>query len=169
MKKRYLVLVLLALGLALLWYYYRDRAALEQREDPSMIFGRLWVDSAPQKDTDYVHALALLKRLPVGVFQRASSYRMVAERFDYRRRKSGGGGRIGNDNRLKLAFPQSGKEATLTFRVWACDDLPPFDLCLELSRNPWESGPKKFYGMREQRRASARIQELRRRVFLGLE
>jgi len=159
MKKRCLLLMLLALGLALLWYYYRDRAAVEQREDPSMIFGRLWVDSSPQKDTDYIHALALLKRLPVGVFQRASSYRMVAERFDYRRKK----------DRLELAFPQSGKEATLTFRVWACDDLPPFDLCLELSRNPWESGPKKFYGMREQRRASARIQELSRRVFLGLE
>jgi hypothetical protein len=159
MKKRCLLLMLLALGLALLWYYYRDRAAVEQREDPSMIFGRLWVDSSPAKDTDYVHALALLKRLPVGVFQRASSYRMVAERFDYRRK----------NNRLELTFPQSGKEAALTYRIWACDDLPPFDLCLELSRNPWEHGPKRYHGMREQRRASARIQALSRRVFLGLE
>ncbi len=25
-----------------------------------------------------------------------------------------------------------------------CDDLPPFDLCLTMSKNPW-GGPKKYY------------------------
>ena len=81
MKKRYWLLLLLAVILAILWWYHRDpRVEVAQREDPSMLFNRVWVDSTPDKDTDYLHAMIMLTRLPIGAFQRASQYRMVSDR-----------------------------------------------------------------------------------------
>jgi len=159
MKRKHVLLLILALILAVLWWCFRGPTESLQREDPSMIVNRLWVDSAPVKDTDYIHALVMITRLPIGLVQRASSYRFVAERFDYRRR----------DKRVELTFPQSGKQSRFTYRIWACDDLPPYDLCLELSSNPWETGPRRYYGMREQSRATKQHLELRRRLLAGIE
>lgn len=156
-KRKYLILLILAIILAALWWYYRDEPDVAQQphEDPSLIFNRLWVDSKPKKDTDYIHAMVVLNKLPIGAFQRASAYRLLAERFDYRRKR----------DTLDLFFPQTEWEAKLSFRVWSCKELPPYDLCLELSKNPWESGPRRYYGMREQNRASDRHKALRRRLL----
>jgi hypothetical protein len=157
MKKKYWFLLLLAIVLAVLWWYYRrGETEVAQREDASLLFNRIWVDSSPEKDTEYIHAMVLVTKLPIGVFQRASSYRFVAERFDYRKRGRG---------RIELSFPQSGKEDQFKYRIWGCDDLPPYDLCLQLSKNPWESGPKRFYAMRDQSRATEWHKALRRRVL----
>jgi hypothetical protein len=107
-------------------------------EDPSLLIGRLWLDSKPQKHTDYVHGAFLLPRPSFGWFQHSSSYDLHFERFDYKR----------DGQRLELSFPQTGKRAEVTFTVTACDALPPFDLCLDLSDNPW-GGPKRYYGKRK--------------------
>lgn len=108
-------------------------------EDPTLLFDRVWLESMPAKPTDYTHGAFLLPRPAVGVFQRASAYDFHFERFDHKR----------DGQKLSLSFPQSGKKAEITFTVTACDSLPPFDLCLELSDNPW-GGPKRYYGKREQ-------------------
>ena len=107
-------------------------------EDPSLLISRVWVDSRQQKPTDYLHGAFLLPRPSIGVFQRSSSYDFHFERFDYKR----------DGQRLDLTFPQTGKQAEITFTVSACDTLPPFDLCLDLSDNPW-GGPKRYYGKRK--------------------
>jgi hypothetical protein len=108
-------------------------------EDPSLLIGRVWVESKPEKPTDYAHAAFLVHRPALGVFSRSSSYDFHFERFDYKR----------DGQRLDLTFPQTGRKAELTFTVTACDALPPFDLCLDLSANPW-GGPKRYYGKRKQ-------------------
>lgn len=108
-------------------------------EDPSLLFDRVWLDSKPDKPTDYAHAAYLIPRPALGIFQRASSYESRAERFDHRR----------DGQKLEITFPQSGKSSEVTFTVTACSALPPFDLCLDLSENPW-GGPRRYYGMREQ-------------------
>jgi hypothetical protein len=110
-----------------------------QGEDPSLLIGRVWMESRPEKPTDYVHGLYLLARPSLGVFQRSSSYDFHFERVDYKR--DGGA--------LRLKFPQSGKEAEVTFAVTACKAPAPFDLCLDLAENPW-GGPKRYYGKRAQ-------------------
>ena len=108
-------------------------------EDPSLLLERVWLESMPQKPTDYTHVAFVLPRPAVGLFQRSSSYDFRGELFEYKR----------DGNKLALTFPQSGKKAALTYTITACDKLPPFDLCLDLSENPW-GGPKRYYGMMEQ-------------------
>lgn len=119
-------------------------------EDPSLVFDRLWIDSQPSKPTDYVNAVYLVPRPGIGVFQRSSTYDFHFERFDHQR----------DGQKLHVTFPQSGKASDLTFTVTACKDLPPFDLCLDLSQNPW-SGPRRYHGMREQDDDDAALRRLR--------
>jgi hypothetical protein len=108
-------------------------------EDPSLLLDRVWFESQPAKPTDYVHVLFLLSYPSVGVFQRSSAYDFHFEQVDYKR----------SGESMKLTFPQTGKEDEVTFTVTACNALPPFDLCLDLSGNPW-GGPKRYYAKRHQ-------------------
>ena len=96
------------------------------------------MDRLPEKHTDYMQAVFVLGERPLGIFQKASSYDIRLELFWY--------GREGA--RLKYRFPQTDKKGDVTYRVVKCDDLPPFDLCLELNKNPW-GGPKRYHGMRD--------------------
>jgi hypothetical protein len=121
-------------------------------EDPSLLFNRVWLESKPEKPTDYAHGAFLLSRPSVGVFQRSSAYDFHFERFDHKR----------DGQKLALTFPQTGKKAEITFTVTACNSLPPFDLCLELSDNPW-GGPKRYYAKRAQADDAA-LREMRGRL-----
>jgi hypothetical protein len=102
--------------------------------DPSLVDRRLWVDSRPDKHTDYVHAAIFLSESNVGVFQRASTYDLHLEIFEMTR----------DSKTMKVTFPQTGRSAGFTFAVRECDDLKPFDLCLTLSSNPW-GGPTRYF------------------------
>jgi len=106
-------------------------------EDPSLLFHRSWVEKKPEKYTDYVHGMWVGAYWPVGYFDRDSAYDNHSERFDYKRDR----------NKIQVAFPQTGRAAEFTFEVKACDATPPFDLCLDLSKNPW-GGPERYYGFR---------------------
>ncbi len=89
----------------------------------------------------------------VGIFQRASLYDMRAELFEYRR----------DGQTLAFTFPQTGKTAKVGFTVSACRAKPPFDLCLDLSENPW-GGPKRYFGMRSQDEDDATLRGMRARL-----
>jgi hypothetical protein len=60
-------------GLALLWPHAHgaDERVLDE---PGLVDNRLWVDSRPEKHTDYVHAAIFISRANFGLFERASSY-----------------------------------------------------------------------------------------------
>lgn len=107
-------------------------------EPPGLFFGRLWMEKVPEKPTDYIQGAYAISTPAMGMFQRASAYDYHLELF--RHDQTG--------NKLELSFPQSDKTAKLTFTIKGCDELPPFDLCLTLSENPW-GGPKKYYGFRD--------------------
>ena len=66
-----------------------------------------------------------------------------------------------------MHFPQSDKNREVNFRISQCDDLPPFDLCLDLSENPW-GGPRRYYGLadpdQEQELLGARRHELEHQI-----
>ncbi len=128
-------------------------SASPSAEDPSLLIDRVWIDSQPSKPTDYLQAAYLVPDPSLGIFQRGSAYDVHAERFDYRR----------DGKTLDFTFPQTGKTARVTFSVTACRTLPPFDLCLELSDNPW-GGPKRYYGMRAQDGDDATLKALRSRL-----
>ncbi len=154
-------------GLALLatagaWYLHRrgddsaERAAAWEAargKDPGMVADRVWVDSKPEKYTDYTHVMLVIAGAPIGIFQKASSYQATIELFEYRRR----------DALLAVHFPQSGKKRETKFRIRECNDLPPFDLCLDLDTNPW-GGPRRYYGMTDPDDERAELGELRREL-----
>lgn len=164
---RFAVVLLVAVSLAGAWYVRRHRgqpgdgpdssAGAARGEDPSLILDRLWLDSKPEKYTDYTHLFFVISAAPFGVFQQSSAYRSVAELTEYKRK----------GDRLFMHFPQTDKNREVTFRIRHCDDLPPFDLCLDLSDNPW-GGPRRYYGLadpdQEQRLFGARRHEIEHHI-----
>jgi hypothetical protein len=153
-------------GLALLavagaWYLHRrgdggERDAAGEAErgaEPGLIADRVWVDSRPEKYTDYTHVMLVVTGAPIGVFQKASAYQATIELFDYKRR----------DAALWVNFPQSGKKRETRFRIRECNDLPPFDLCLDLDSNPW-GGPRRYFAMKDQDDERAQLGDLRHQL-----
>ena len=108
-------------------------------EDPALLFNRIWMESKPEKATDYVHGAYFLSRPQLGIFQRSSAYDFHFERFDYKREGA----------RMTVKFPQQDRSAELTLHITKCSAPAPFDLCLDMAENPW-GGPKRYYGMIEQ-------------------
>ncbi len=104
-------------------------------DDPGLIDGRVWVEARPDKLTDYVHVAFFFSRSNFGLFERASSYDIRLELADVTRSRE----------KLSVHFPQSKKDADVTFTVKTCTDKKPFDLCLDLSANPW-GGPRRYHG-----------------------
>jgi hypothetical protein len=115
------------------------RPAAPSAEDPALLLDRVWIDKKPATVTDYVHAMYFSEEASLAVFQKASTYDVHLELAEYKR--DGGA--------VALRFPQTNKREKVRFSIKACSELPPFDLCLELDQNPW-TGPKRYYGMREQ-------------------
>ena len=145
------------LGMFLYWWGRGDQQEAAHRGDKSLLRDRTWVDSKPQKYTDYVQGLIVIGHMPIGYFIKASSFDLHVERFSY----------TGKDGKLRVHFPQSGKDAEIGYKVSACKDLPPFDLCLDLSDNPW-GGPTRYYGMKERHHEEKHLGTLRRRMLSEL-
>jgi len=123
-----------AASVLLLWWAWPRATAT----DASLLDGRLWVDSRPEKHTDYVQVAVFLSRANFGLFERASSYDRRLEFFDMTRKATA----------VSLTFPQTERSASFTYSVRECSDHKPFDLCLTLSSNPW-GGPTSYYGFSE--------------------
>jgi hypothetical protein len=109
-------------------------------DDPDLVFDRTWMTPAPERETDYFHAFVVLRSQPIGAFYRASYFRLEQEIFEHQRDPGEG--------RLRMTFPQDGRRATVRYTVRACDELPPFELCIDLDRNPW-GGPRRYYAYRD--------------------
>ena len=144
MKKARTWILLLALMLLAYfgWQWWKGREggadALAAAEDPALIYNRAWVDSKPVKYTDYVNVFLILDFAPLGIFERASAYDIHAEIYEHNR----------DGSSVRVFFPQHERKAAFSYRVSECDELPPYDLCLDLSSNPWK-GPKRYYSSRD--------------------
>lgn len=157
---KWLVLILVLVLAYIGWKYFWPRedtvSTRASAEDPSLLVDRVWVDSKPEKYTDYVHAALFLDYAPMGVFQKASAYHAVLELFEYKR----------NNHKVKVHFPQTDKSRGFSYKITTCDDLPPFDLCLSLSKNPW-GGPKRYFSLRDPDQEDEVLGEVRDRLEAG--
>jgi hypothetical protein len=133
--------------------FWRQAVHCTSAGDPGELDGRTWIEKRPVKHTDYVHVAFFLSRANFGVFERASSYDVHLELADITRK----------EDKLTVYFPQSGKSATVSVKVQSCSDLPPFDLCLDLSDNPW-GGPRRYYGFSKPEEESSQLGELAERA-----
>ena len=116
----------------------RDEAR-PAHENPTLLHQRIWIEKVREKPTEMIHAFgAFQEREPVGFFAQASLYKATGELFNFEVTR----------DRLKLRFPQDGREAEIRFHLERCkSDIPEADLCLFLDNNPW-NGPKRYYGVR---------------------
>ncbi len=101
--------------------------------DPRKILGRGWFDSLPQKRTDVIK-LYFFGGGGIGIYEEGSSFRYSVDVFELER----------NANKISMTFLHDKKTAQVTFTITSCDELPPFDLCLDLPNSP--RGPKRYYG-----------------------
>ena len=158
-RRRTAVSLALILLVAAVWWWRRgadpsgDVPAAQRGEDPSLLVDRLWVDSKPEKYTDYTHVFIAITAAPFGIFQKSSAYQATSELFEYKRR----------ENRISMHFPQTGTQRQVTYQIRRCDDLSPFDLCLDLSDNPW-GGPRRYYGMADPEDEATHLGDLRNEV-----
>ncbi len=147
--KRWLIIIVIAVLIYLGWRYLHPKGGdghSSASESPELILDRVWVDSKPERYTDYLHAFIILDDAPIGAFQKASSYRSLFEIFEYSRDK----------NQVRVVFPQTETKRKFTYEVTRCDDLPPFDLCLTFSKNPW-NGPRRYYSFSDDGGAAGSI------------
>ncbi len=131
-----------ALGLGVLATYGACRALHHDDEtevNANLLHDRLWLESMPEKRTDYIQGLFVVGGSDAGLFSRSSNYDLHLEIFELKESKQ----------ELGFRFPQSGKTAKVKFSIRSCSDKKGFDLCLDLAENPW-GGPKRYYASREQ-------------------
>lgn len=148
MKKtrRWLLVPLLALPAYLGARWLGGDADTAKDEPPATLFDRIWMEKVPDEPKDYLHGAYVLESQPFGLFQRSSAFDFHIELFQYDRDK----------DKLKLTFPQTDKTAKITYAIKKCDEMPPFDLCLTFSANPW-GGPVKYYGFSDLDDESAKL------------
>lgn len=127
--------------------------AIADGDDATLLLDRVWVDSKPEKYTDYTHVMLTLSGAPIGIFQKGSAYKITAEFYEYRRQ----------GNRLSVHFPQTGKKHLVSYRVHRCEELSPYDLCLDLSENPW-GGPRRYYAMSDPGEEAALLGDVRHQL-----
>jgi hypothetical protein len=138
MFKKFATLALLcALGYGAYRFAVSGSSEVGASDEPGLINDRAWFEKQPEKPTEYVHAAIFIESAKVGVFQRASAYDYRGELFEMKRDKEN----------VSVVFPQSGRATQFSFTVKTCSDRKPFDLCLDLTANPW-GGPRRYYGFR---------------------
>ena len=147
MKKtrRWLLIPLLALLAYVGFRSLGGSSETARDEPPAMVFNRVLLEKMPDKPTDYVQGVVVLDQQPFGLFQRASTFDYHLELFEYDQ----------DGAKMKVVFPQTDKKATFSYAIKGCD-VPPFDLCLTLTDNPW-GGPTKYYGFRDAEQESKRL------------
>jgi hypothetical protein len=100
---------------------------------PRAVLNRVWFDRYPHKATDEIK-LWLFLAGGLGIYQQGSAYRASNDVFDFERSGSA----------IDLMFMHDRERAQLRFQVTACDEQPPFTLCLDLPDAP--RGPRRYYG-----------------------
>ena len=117
---------------------------LEPSADGRAVLGRVWFDRLPASARDD-ETLWIFLAGGLGVQLAGSGYRWTTELFDLERAK----------NRLELVTLQDGKTMSFTFEVKACDEKPPFNLCLRMSE-PLR-GNQVLYGFGSEDEAASRF------------
>ncbi len=94
--------------------------------DKSILTGRIWIDHAPKKDTEYFEVFVVLDQSPTGVFEKGSLFEGQFEIFRYDAK--------GND-KLMMSFPQRSKKFDVKYTAKSCNE-GDFNYCLTLAGAP---------------------------------
>jgi hypothetical protein len=101
-------------------------------KSPRLLLGHFWFDRLPARRSDEIDAWLFLGG-GIGFEEKGSSFRFSLDVFEFERQ-----GATAN-----LVWLADKKKQRVAFEVVACDDKPPFDLCLDL-KEPLR-GQKRLY------------------------
>jgi hypothetical protein len=101
-------------------------------KDPRQVLSRPWFDHYPKSRNEEID-LWWFSSAGIGVHERGSVWRSAIDFFDFERQSS----------KLEVTFLHDKKKQSVSFEVVACEDKPPFDLCLDV-KEPLR-GKKRFY------------------------
>ena len=111
---------------------------------PRAVLGRVWFDRYPEKATDAVEVWIWLSS-GVGIHETGSFWRLSIDLFEFERQ----------GDKLSMTYLQDKKTAETRVAITACDEKPPFDLCLELTNAL--GGRTRYYGFGDLDDMAARI------------
>jgi hypothetical protein len=111
---------------------------------PRAILGRVWFDALPEKPTDDMNIWIWLGG-GIGIHETGSFYRYGMDIFDFERQ----------GDKVSMMYLHDKKKVETKFSIKACDEKPPFDLCLDLTNEL--GGRKRYYGFGANDEMEARI------------
>jgi hypothetical protein len=112
--------------------------------NPRAVLGRVWFDRYPEKLTDEAQIWIWFGG-GIGVHDTGSFWRQTTDVFEFERQ----------GDKLSMVYLQDKKTAETRVSITACDEKPPFDLCLDLT-SPL-GGQKRYYGFGDADDMAARI------------
>ena len=112
--------------------------------NPRLVLNRVWFDRYPDKRTDEVQIWIFLGG-GIGIHEKGSAYRATTDVFEFERQ----------GDKLALTFLHDKKSAETKFAITACDDKPPFNLCLDLVDSP--RGQKRWYGFGDEEEMARKV------------
>lgn len=112
--------------------------------NPRLVLNRVWFDQYPDKRTDEVQIWIFLGG-GIGIHEKGSAYRATTDIFEFERQ----------GDKLALTFLHDKKSAETKFAITACDEKPPFDLCLDLVDSP--RGPRRWYGFGDEEEMARKV------------
>jgi len=119
-------------------------AGSEPLGNPRAVLGRVWFDRYPDKATD-VHQIWIWLGGGIGLHETGSYFRSSMDYFEFERQ----------GDKLSMTYLQDKKTAETRVTVTACEEQPPFDLCLDLTDAL--GGRKRYYGFGDLDDMAARI------------
>ena len=122
-----------AVPLALIALATGGSAKQEPLGSPRAVLGRVWFDRYPDKATDEIQVWIWFGG-GIGIHETGSYYRTTFDAFEFERQ----------GDKLAMVYLQDKKTAETRFTVTACEEQPPFDLCLDLADAL--GGRKRYYG-----------------------
>ncbi|APR84401.1 Hypothetical protein A7982_09750 [Minicystis rosea] len=114
---------------------HHDNTSLhaEPLDNPRAVLGRVWFDRYPEKLTDEAQIWVWLGS-GMGVHDTGSFWRSTTEVFEFERQ----------GDKLSMVYLQDRKTAETRFKITACEEQRPFNLCLDLTDAL--GGRKRYYG-----------------------
>ena len=118
--------------------------AHEALANPRAVLGRVWFDRYPEKSTDEAQIWIWLGG-GIGIHETGSYFRSAFDIFEFERQ----------GDKLSMIYLQDKKAVETRFKLAACDEKPPFDLCLDLTTAL--GGRTRYYGFGDVDDMAARI------------
>ena len=125
--------LVLAVPLLLIVLTVGGSARGEALGSPRAVLGRVWFDRYPEKATDVAQVWIWFGG-GIGIHETGSYFRTAFDVFEFERQ----------GDKLSMVYLQDKKTAETRFKVTACDEKPPFDLCLDLTDAL--GGRTRYYG-----------------------